>query len=385
MLAETRRALADRNALFEASAALVSARSPVDVVSAIGAGLDAAIDRVVLARGSGTRARVIAQWRRRREMPPLDDVVAVPAGPLAEKATVWPVEGLDAPFAAPWRRAGCGVLLILALDDPKARLPDVLVLSSATVDAVSDRHVRLLEALGASAKLALENLRLLEQARVAGVVEERDRLAREIHDTLAQGFTSVIVQLEAAEAELDVGGDARVHLARARSTARESLLAARRTVRDLRPDLLDDASLPEALQRTAHRAGERWGFTADALVTGASRPLHPDAEVTLLRVAQEALTNVGKHAHAGRVRLTLSYLEDAAIIDVRDDGSGFDPAPSTANGHDPARGGFGLRAMRERVEALGGQLLIESGTGQGTAVVATVPVARRDDEAGRGS
>ena len=115
---------------------------------------------------------------------------------------------------------------------------------------------------------------------------------------------------------------------------------------------------------------EETGLAATATVTGTPQPLSPDAEVTLLRVTQEALANVTRHASAGRVAVTLSYMDGEATLDVRDDGSGFTP---TADGFGP-NGGLGLRGMRERVEALGGRLAVETAPGRGTTIAVTVPV-----------
>ena len=207
--------------------------------------------------------------------------------------------------------------------------------------------------------------------REGGRLAERQRLARDIHDTLAQGFVSIVLQLQAAEAELpEDAAETREHLERARRTARDNLAEARRLVWDLRPEALAAAPLGEALGRLAGRVAEETGMAATATVTGTPRPLSADAEVTLLRVTQEALANVTRHANAGRVAVTLSYMDSEAALDVRDDGTGFAPA---ADGHGP-HGGLGLRGMRERVEALGGRLAVESAPGAGTTIAVTVPV-----------
>jgi len=209
--------------------------------------------------------------------------------------------------------------------------------------------------------------------REGGRLAERQRLARDIHDTLAQGFVSIVLQLQAAEAELPAdAAEARGHLERARRTARDNLAEARRLVWDLRPEALSAAPLGEALGRLAGRVAEETGLAATATVTGTPQPLSPDAEVTLLRVTQEALANVTRHASAGRVAVTLSYMDGEAALDVRDDGSGFTPA---ADGFGP-NGGLGLRGMRERVEALGGRLAVETAPGRGTTIAVTVPVRR---------
>jgi signal transduction histidine kinase len=208
---------------------------------------------------------------------------------------------------------------------------------------------------------------LLTQAREAGVLEERQRLAREIHDTLAQGLAGIVTQLEAAQRT----GDAVEHerrIGNAKNLARDSLAEARRSVAALRPQALENARLPEALAAEAVRWSATSGVAADVTTTGAARPLHPEVEVTLLRVAQECLANVAKHAKASRAALTLSYMEDVVTLDVLDDGVGF-----SEGGEHAGEGGFGLIAMRQRVQRMAGQLEIESEAGRGTAVSASVP------------
>jgi signal transduction histidine kinase len=210
---------------------------------------------------------------------------------------------------------------------------------------------------------------LLVQAREAGVVDERRRMAREIHDTLAQGLTGIVTQLQAAEqAASRTAGDPagwRRHVAAATQLARESLTEARRSVEALRPEPLDGCRLSEALAGVAERWSSLNGIPAQVTTTGTARPVDPEAEFTLLRAAQEALANVARHAHATRVGLTISYMENEVALDVRDDGVGFDPALT--------EGGFGLVAMRQRITALSGTLQVESEPGGGTAVSACVP------------
>jgi signal transduction histidine kinase len=209
---------------------------------------------------------------------------------------------------------------------------------------------------------------LLTQAREAGISDERQRMAREIHDTLAQGLTGIITQLQAA-AEAGHAADHERRVEAAIRLARESLSEARRSVHELRPEPLETARLGEALGEVARRWSALHAVPATVTTTGVPRPMPPDVEVTLLRTAQEALANVAKHANATRVGLTLSYMEDEVALDVRDDGVGFDPASLTVS----ADGGFGLTAMRERVERLAGTLEIESEQGAGTAISACVP------------
>jgi signal transduction histidine kinase len=201
---------------------------------------------------------------------------------------------------------------------------------------------------------------LLVQAHEAGVQDERHRLAGEIHDTLAQGLAGIITQLSAAS-----GDDWERRVSVAAELARSNLAEARRSVHALRPPALDEAALPEALGEVASGWSTLHGVPVAVTTTGAVRLMHPEVEIALLRTAQEALSNVAKHARASRVGLTLSYMEDVVTLDVRDDGVGFDlSSPSS---------GFGLSAMRHRVNRLSGALFVESEPGGGTAISARVP------------
>lgn len=210
--------------------------------------------------------------------------------------------------------------------------------------------------------------------RQAGILQERQRLAQEIHDTLAQGFASIVMQLEAAELSLPEGENAvRNRLFQARETARLSLTEARRLVQALRPEPLEGVSLAEAIGRVTDRWKQETGTAIDFSVTGIPCSLHPEVEVSLLRLLQGGLANIQKHAQAQQVTVTLSYMEDQIALDVHDDGVGFDPEllsfPS-----DQSRGGFGLQTMRERVSQIGGQMVVESSPGQGTTLAFQIPL-----------
>ena len=225
-------------------------------------------------------------------------------------------------------------------------------------------------------------------------------MAREIHDTLAQGLTGIITQLEAAQ-QTASGTERERRIGNATRLARDSLAEARRSVQALRPQALEDSKLPDALADEAARWAATSGVPAEVKTTGDPRTLHPEVEVTLLRVGQEALANVAKHAAASHAWVTLSYMEDVVTLDVRDDGSGFSrPTPGNGPGNGPGNepgngpgnepgneqgnggGGFGLIAMRQRVNRLAGQLEIESEPGAGTAVSASVPAHPAEPAAG---
>lgn len=198
--------------------------------------------------------------------------------------------------------------------------------------------------------------------REAGVLQERQRLAAEIHDTLAQGFTSIVMVAQAAEAGLPATTSTatREQLELIGHTARENLTEARRLVTDLGPASLAETSLADAVRRLADRFHTETGIEARCTVTGDAQRMAPANEVVVLRAAQEALANVRKHARATAVELELAYSGGGVTLEVRDDGVGFDLRT-------PARG-FGLRGMRQRLEPLGGRVAVDSTPGQGTTV-----------------
>lgn len=201
----------------------------------------------------------------------------------------------------------------------------------------------------------------------AGVLAERERMAREIHDTLAQGFTSVVMLAQTASADLDRSDveAARARLTLVESTARENLAEARALVAASAPVGLEGSTLVEAVGRLARRFGQETGIVVEVAVDDGLPAVGRDREVVLLRAAQEALSNVRRHAGAQHVQLTLGAADGAAVhLEIIDDGRGM--APGVAEG-------FGLRGMRERVTSGGGELAVTSGVDVGTRVQVTVP------------
>jgi signal transduction histidine kinase len=273
-----------------------------------------------------------------------------------------PVVGLTAVVGwvvGGWRDGADGLTSVLAS-------AGVAALVAVFVTAIARQSEQRRDALAALADTRAE---LADTARHAGVLAERERLARELHDTIAQGFTSVVTQLESAEQALgDRPADAREHLEKARRTARDSLDEVRRSVRALRPDLLEAASLSWALQRVVQQWSEDTGVRAELRTAGEPVQLPPEVETALLRTAQESLANVARHAGASRVVVSLSFLGDTVTLDVDDDGQGFD-----GRSHPGPDGGFGLIGMRERIEAAGGELTVESRRGEGTTIAVSVP------------
>ncbi|MCY0938612.1 sensor histidine kinase [Streptomyces sp. H34-S4] len=227
----------------------------------------------------------------------------------------------------------------------------------------SERRRELIE------ELITTRAELAAAERSAGILAERERLAREIHDTLAQGLSSIQLLLRAAERGLPEGSPTLPHIGRAREAAQENLAEARRFVRALTPPDLEYGSLPAALERLCSGApGPRVRFS----LSGAPRPLPTPYEVALLRIAQSALANVVRHAGAGRAEITLTFMDSSVTLDIVDDGKGFDPGAASRAPSDG--GGFGLPAMRSRAETLSGLFTVESTPGQGTAVAVTLPL-----------
>ncbi|WP_320068538.1 sensor histidine kinase [Micromonospora sp. RTGN7] len=219
---------------------------------------------------------------------------------------------------------------------------------------------------------------LAQAQHTAGVLAERERLAREIHDTLAQGFSSIQLLLRAAERALPTAPQtAARHVEQARQAAVDNLAEARRFVVALAPPALVGSTLTSALEHLCATTSTRHRLTARFHLTGEPQPLPTAYEVALLRITQSALSNTVRHAHATIAEVTLSYLGDHVAVDIVDNGTGFDPDRLPAP--HPENGGFGLSTMRARTHALGGTLIIESTMGHGTALAAQLPLTPAAD------
>ncbi|MEW1812106.1 histidine kinase [Pseudarthrobacter phenanthrenivorans] len=216
------------------------------------------------------------------------------------------------------------------------------------------------------AEVSLAQGQLAASERRAGTIAERERVSREIHDTVTQGLASSLLLLEAANREWP-GAAARDSLRHATTLLRGNLAETRSLVHELASPGLESTPLPDALLLAARQ----YVPAATVVVTGGAAPVSPEVRHALLRVVQSAASNIALHASASVAALTLGYLPDAVTLDIYDDGAGFDPAaaapPSTA-------GGYGLRAMRQRVEQLGGTFSVQSAPGEGTIVAAQLPV-----------
>jgi signal transduction histidine kinase len=208
------------------------------------------------------------------------------------------------------------------------------------------------------------------QVRFAAVLAERNRIAREIHDNLAQELLGISVQLELVARLMPAAEAARAHLDRARSLIRSSIAEVRRSVWDLRSQSLDHKDLPTALAEMTRRLTAESTIQTQFQVSGAFRPLSPQVENNLLRIGQEAINNAVRHARAETVLVHLAFDADCVRLSVRDDGCGFDSGRRDKS----SAGHFGLVGMRERADGMGGALTIKSEAGEGTEVSVTMPI-----------
>ncbi|HEV7467220.1 MAG TPA: histidine kinase [Candidatus Dormibacteraeota bacterium] len=296
-------------------------------------------------------------------------------------AAVWgaPAPGLDAELRAVAQRASeehrlvvrrvaGGRLVGLPLETGDGPL-GALALATGRPE-LEARTRTLLRGVGDLVGLALRTARLSAEGRELAVLEERTRLAREIHDTLAQQLTAIVLQLEAAEVFLERDeARARQVVVSAREQARSALAEARRSVWDLRPAPLDQTGLGAALRHEARHWQARSGIGARVRTQGLPVPLalDPQTEVALFRIAQEALANVALHSHAGRVDIRLELRSGVLRLSIRDDGDGFEAGERSP-------GCFGLVGMAERARLAGATLEIESSPGSGTRVTVRLPL-----------
>jgi two-component system NarL family sensor kinase len=234
---------------------------------------------------------------------------------------------------------------------------------------LSAADLQLLTAVGSQASAAIERAWLFARSAELGAMEERNRLAREIHDTLAQGLTAITLQLETAEALLDAANADRARKAihQALTLTRANLEEARRSMLDLRATPLEGRALSSALAALADEWRDKGAMQIIFESNGGSRHLPLKIELSLYRIAHEALNNVARHAQAKLVRMWLEVATERVHLVVEDDGHGFDP-------NDTPKDRYGLIGMNERVKLLGGEMKLETSPGKGTRVEVSVPI-----------
>jgi signal transduction histidine kinase len=271
----------------------------------------------------------------------------------------------------PWRARvlAQGIITILVVPMMIAgKVKGVIGVRFAQKRRFRAEELELAQALANQAMLAIQLARLSAQNRQSAIIEERNRMAREIHDTLAQGFTGVILHLEAAEEAMArertevVAG----HLRSAGEIARDGLREARRSVQALRPLALELKKLTEALEEMVMKQTTGTAVQAKFTLRGVRRELPPEWDANVLRIGQEVLTNVLRHARATEFSMTLIFDDHEIRLTMHDNGRGFDPSRKYS--------GFGLRGMAERTKDMEGQLTIQSAQGRGTTISVALPV-----------
>ena len=245
----------------------------------------------------------------------------------------------------------------------------VITISHMQDHAYSPEALRLVTALAQQVVLALQLTRLAEESKQVAIVEEQNRLAREIHDTLAQAFTGITLQLN--NAQYYATQDAAIAwdiIGQVKTLARSGLAESRRLVWSLHPDAEEYRDLAGSLQRSLTQLTLHTILQTDLAIVGTPQPVPPDIGMNLLRIGQEATTNTLRHAQAQTLQLKLTFKVDAIELCIQDNGVGFD----LKSAHD--HGGFGLLGMQQRCDRLGGQFTIRSQPGQGTCILVQIPL-----------
>jgi signal transduction histidine kinase len=279
------------------------------------------------------------------------------------------IVAMTALLTAAWQRISNGVDPVQVVGPITVALVTVLAYRALDLEARA-RQALLDELVEAQDELAAEQHR-------TGALAERTRLSREIHDSVGQGLSSINLLLQAAEQDWEAHpGRAREHVRTAAATARDGLEEVRRVVRDLAPAALARGdsvdALPAALREVAETAPI--GVPVEVRVDGDPREVSPAVAAALVRTARGALANVQEHAYARRVALTLTYHPDEVVLDVRDDGRGFDPGHAQDRVRAGGTRGRGLVGIRERADALGGHADVESAPGEGTTLSVRFPI-----------
>lgn len=272
------------------------------------------------------------------------------------------------------------LVVVAAWTQMRATLDPTVILGPACIAILAVTAYRALEREASTRQRLLDDLReaqgdLADAQHRAGALAERTRLSREIHDSVAQGLSSINLLLQAAVQDWEPRPRAaHGHVMQAAQTARESLDEVRRVIRDLAPaELSGDVSgalLPEALREASLRATRHTGVAVSVAVEGEPVPLPTEFGTALLRTLRGAIANVVEHADAHRVTVTLTYQPDLVSLDVRDDGRGFDPSSVSVSGSR----GRGLVGIRSRARELGGELAIESAPKEGTVIAVSLPL-----------
>jgi signal transduction histidine kinase len=233
-------------------------------------------------------------------------------------------------------------------------------------ETFSENELELIQSLAQQATLAIQLTRLAEEAQQAALLQERTRMAQEIHDTLAQAFGGILMQLQAATYFSQTQSEqAKTHLLTAQALAKEGLAEARRSVWTLYLETTEYEDLAKTIAKFIEQTQPRQATPIHLTIEGTPYSLHPDLGLNLLRIAQEAITNALRHAHATIIQVHLTYSAQVLQLTIRDDGCGFEPQSSTH--------GFGLLGMQQRTSRIGATWNLMSRPGQGTTIMITLP------------
>ena len=242
----------------------------------------------------------------------------------------------------------------------------LLCLGFAEKIVLQPKESNLICAFANQAAIAIQLTKLAEQTKNSALTDERNRMAREIHDTLAQAFTGISLQLEAARNAIFIQPEAALErLLRAKNLAKEGIVEARRSVRALRPEVLEFSDLSTALHQLVDKMIVGTGIKTQVLIEGEIRTLNSETEVNLFRIAQEAIVNILRHAEASIVTIGLIYEPNSVYLQIKDNGVGFDPRLSLDKS-------FGLIGMEERSDRIKGNLIINSAIAKGTEITVTI-------------
>ena len=320
----------------------------------------------VLAHAALARVWLRADETEAGEMPPLRVAAAVP--PHAAQPTLSSADHHALHATTATTTASMLILPLVFKDAPIG----VLELRDRADASFGNEDIALLQPFADAAAVAIENARLYQQARLSATLAERNRLARELHDTIAQGLTAVTMQLDAAQRSFDRDADrTRARLGRAYALARDTLDDVRRSVWTLAAPLIDGQELSTGLEALTQRVATRTGIPIRYTASGPPPMLGHAAATQVLRIVQEALHNVEKHALATAIEVALEHTATELHVRVRDNGKGFDPSVSAM----PTSTGsaFGLASVHERARLAGGTLHIQSAPGAGTCITITIP------------
>jgi NarL family two-component system response regulator LiaR len=371
---ESQRQLAESQSLQRVTAALLqelSLEEVLEIICAEARGLTGAAESAVCVL-QGDQERCLRVRQSQGAMPPTFEHVS--AGRCITCLMMQGGKPLLTNDPGPELRDSCLEAELTALLAVPLRLRDAVSGALTAMNkpgGFTDEDLRVTRLFADQAAVAIENARLYRQVGQLAANEERQRLARELHDSVTHDLYSITLYAEAAARLLAAGnlGAVAEQLREVRNTGQEALREMRQLIFELRPPVLEKEGLVAALRARLGAVEARAGFQTELRVTG-ERRLPPTLEEELFRIAQETLNNVVKHARATRVALDLHFGAEMVGLEIGDDGVGFEPAAARQ------RGGLGLEGIAERLKRIGGKLQVESVPGQGTRVRVEVPIGR---------